>query len=125
MGIYIYHKDNGYSASYNAFNLLRKRVCATMGLDWEIMTGNALKDPDKKSEAYKAAWSHAAGHVVYPLLNHSDCSGWWGHRQCENIAGGLDELMKHWPNDRTKEVGLGIKCICEEASKKKCRVRIS
>jgi hypothetical protein len=86
MGIDFTHCDAHWS--YGGFNRFRFRIAQSVGIDLGEMQGFGGSKP----------WTGIKDAIV-PFLNHSDCDGTLGPKNCEKIAKRLREIVSTWKID--------------------------
>lgn len=122
MGLDFSHGEARWS--YGTFQRFRKRLAASIGLDWGLMLHDAGDSPagtlcgwsphnHTDEQRREKSWEHAEKHDIYPLLNHSDCDGELDPDECRRVARGLRSIVSLWPeddNDRLRALELASGC---------------
>lgn len=90
MGLSIH--PGGASWAYSGFMAFRERLAAAEGLNLREMEGFGGSRP----------WDFPSGNPVTtlkPLLSHSDCEGYLGPWECEEVLPRLRSIVSTWGAD--------------------------
>lgn len=83
--------------------LNRANWTSTSGMVWDIVDSNYQKVNAGLKEIYNATGDDVVAGVM-AFINHSDCDGWFGDEECEDILKALKKLAETDDDDAVENL---------------------
>jgi len=95
--------------AYSGFGRFRRRLAHDIGVALDEMKGF-------KEDGNGTPWGLINDDLV-PFLNHSDCEGYLGPKNCRKVAKRIRAIVGQWPMDSDKRNALELASAMELSAK--------